>query len=117
MISICNGTESSTIIEEIQTSKFKAKKSNKPVGRVLIFALNLRVWIYSVIVREAVAYKVIIPLKFPNTFQTLYFAFMKIDSMFRINCVGAYKVGISTSCWASNNYLLNLFGLIEQITD
>ena len=39
----CNRTESSTITEEIQTSKFKAKKSNEPVGRVLIFALNLRV--------------------------------------------------------------------------
>ena len=42
-ISSCNRTESSTITEEIQTSKFKAKKSNEPVGRVLIFALNLRV--------------------------------------------------------------------------
>ena len=55
LISSCNRTESKTITEEIQTSKFKAKKSNEPVGRVLIFALNLRVWIFSVIVRKAVA--------------------------------------------------------------
>ena len=43
LICSCNRTESSTITEEIQTSKFKAKKSNELVGRVLIFALDLRV--------------------------------------------------------------------------
>ena len=43
VISSCNRTESSTITEEIQTSKFKAKKLNEPLGQVLIFALNLRV--------------------------------------------------------------------------
>ena len=55
MIRSCNRTESSTITEEIQASKLKEKKSNEPVGWVLIFAFNLRVWIYLVIVREAVA--------------------------------------------------------------
>ena len=47
--------ESSTITEEMQTSELKAKNSNEAVGQVLIFALNLQVFIYSVIAREAVA--------------------------------------------------------------
>ena len=41
LISSCNCTGSSTITEEIQTSKFKAKKSKEPLGRVLIFAFHI----------------------------------------------------------------------------
>ena len=40
---ICSCNHMELITEEIQTSEFKAKKSNEPVEQVLIFALNLRV--------------------------------------------------------------------------
>ena len=43
LISSCNRTKSSTITEEIKTSKFKARESKEPVGRVLSFAYYLRV--------------------------------------------------------------------------
>ena len=69
LICSCNHTESSTITEEIQTS------------------LNL----FGHCTRSCCNYKLIIPLKLPNTPSQLYFAFMTMGFMFGINSVGAYK--------------------------
>ena len=52
-ISDCNRKETSAINKEIWTSKFKAKRSNEPVGRVSNFYLNF--YKSKFIIREAVA--------------------------------------------------------------
>ena len=97
LISSCNRTESNTITEEIQTSKFKAKKSNEPVGEFYFYFEFTNLNLFGNCMRSRCDYKLIIPLKFPNTFQILYFAFMTVDSMFDFS-----SKWLDTGLWERN---------------